>query len=271
MRNSTMNLSEKPYLHHCSFRSEKNLRTGDKLITLIKKVCCQLSPFFTRTSTGRPVYEPNSDLSQKRKSERIRILIERQKEQILAEVRSEIQKHELQADSRVWPIHAELRARFQELQNEVICMNDSRDFKDAVRTQWTIPRSQSTSGSSTLSWTRWIAKPQQSAARYLEFAGYIGKRFFFFANPLASSSSPYPGGFNPWISDVTEDTPVLTSTVRPVTCGERRIPDTVLTPRFQSGPSAGNSLDPQEVRFSKKKKCRPPKTADLGTSFWQIP
>ena len=61
--------------------------------------------FFTRTSTGRPVYEPSSDLSQKRKSsrdsenERIRILFERQKEQILAEVRSEIQKHELQAES----------------------------------------------------------------------------------------------------------------------------------------------------------------------------
>ena len=60
---------------------------------------------FTRTSTGRPVYEPSSNLSQKRKSsrdlenERIRILLERQKEQILAEVRSEIQKHELQADS----------------------------------------------------------------------------------------------------------------------------------------------------------------------------
>ena len=61
--------------------------------------------FFTRTSTGRPVYEPSSDLSQKRKSsrdlenERISILLERHKEQILAEVRSEIQKHELQAES----------------------------------------------------------------------------------------------------------------------------------------------------------------------------
>ena len=61
--------------------------------------------FFTRTSTGRPVYEPSSNLSQKRKSsrdlenERIRILLERQKEQILAEVRSEIRKHELRADS----------------------------------------------------------------------------------------------------------------------------------------------------------------------------
>ena len=63
------------------------------------------SAFFTRTSTGRPVYEPSSDLSQKRKSirdlenERIRILFERQKELILAEVRSDIQKHELQAES----------------------------------------------------------------------------------------------------------------------------------------------------------------------------
>ena len=51
------------------------------------------------------MYEPISNLSQKQKSsrdlenEQIRILFERQKEQILAEVRSEIQKHELQADS----------------------------------------------------------------------------------------------------------------------------------------------------------------------------
>ena len=60
--------------------------------------------YLTRTSTGRPMYEPSSDLSQKRKSsrvlenERIRFLLERQ-EQIFAEVRSEIQKHELQAES----------------------------------------------------------------------------------------------------------------------------------------------------------------------------
>ena len=61
--------------------------------------------FFTRTSTGRPMYEPSSDMSQERKlsrdseNDRIRILLERQKELILAEVRSEIQKHELQAAS----------------------------------------------------------------------------------------------------------------------------------------------------------------------------
>ena len=73
----------------------------------------------------------------------------------------------------------------------------------------------------------------------------------FFANPRASSSSPCSGGFNPWIFNVTEDTPVLTSPGRPVTCGEHQIPDTVLTPRFRPGPSAGNSFDPKEGRFSK--------------------
>ena len=59
--------------------------------------------FFAHARTGRPVHELSS--CQKRKSsremenERIRILLERQKEQILSEVRTEIQKHEFQADS----------------------------------------------------------------------------------------------------------------------------------------------------------------------------
>ena len=98
-----MRSSKKRYLHHCSFRSEKNQRTGDKLITLMKKVCCQLS-FFPHTQVlGDPYAKFN--FNQKRKSsremvrERIRILLERHKEQILAEVRTEIQKHEFQADS----------------------------------------------------------------------------------------------------------------------------------------------------------------------------
>ena len=82
-----------------------------------------------------------------------------------------------------------------------------------------------------------------------------------FANPRASSSSPYPEAFNPWISDVTEDTHVLTSTGQPITCGERQIPDTVLTPRFQPGPSAGNYSTPkredsQRIMEQTNKDCR---------------
>ena len=59
--------------------------------------------FFAHTSTRRHVRELSSH--QRRKSsremenERIRILLERQKEEILAEVRTEIQKHEFQANS----------------------------------------------------------------------------------------------------------------------------------------------------------------------------
>ena len=88
----------------------------------------------------------------------------------------------------------ELRTRIQELQNEVNCMNDSRDFDaESARSEQSL-RSQSTSVTSTLSWSRRIAKPQQSAARYLEFALFWGN---VFANPPASSSSLHPGGFNP--------------------------------------------------------------------------
>ena len=57
-----------------------------------------------------------------------------------------------------------------------------------------------------------------------------------FANPPASSSSPHPGEFNPWKTNVTS---------------ERQIPDTTLDPRCQSGPSARNSFDPNEGKPSK--------------------
>ena len=98
-----MRPSEKRYLHHCSLRSEKKQRTGDKLITLVKKVCCQLSPF-SHTRTERDpctnlVRVKNKKSSRRNGNETIRILLERQKEQILSEVRTEIQKHEFQADS----------------------------------------------------------------------------------------------------------------------------------------------------------------------------
>ena len=303
--------------------------------------------FFTRTSTGRPVYEPSSNLSQKRKSsremesERIRILLERQKEQILADVRTEIQKHEFQADSDRRSIqefngiiesqrmeidhtitgceqsrrdqlllqeelseqhralretrirnmrdmeelqkshvlkveelsrrkltedqntNMEPRAKIQELQNEVNCMNDSRDFKDAESVR---------SGPSHV--------PSQPALfpPYRDPGGLLSRRNQppsiwdthgisgnVFLNPPASSSSPYPPGhpgqgFNPWTSVTSEHTsPHVTS--------ERQNPDTTLDPRCQSGPSARNSFDPSEGIFFKELWCRTTKTADFGSSL----
>ena len=102
-RNSTMRPSGKRYLHHCSFKREENQRIGDKLITLMKKGCCQLNHFFAHSRTVRPVHELTSLSSCRekpsRESETIMILLERHKEQILADFRAEIQKHEFQADS----------------------------------------------------------------------------------------------------------------------------------------------------------------------------
>ena len=60
---------------------------------------------FAHSRTGRPVREHSSQSSCREKpnremeNETIRILLERQKEQILADFRAEFQKHEFQADS----------------------------------------------------------------------------------------------------------------------------------------------------------------------------
>ena len=56
-RSSVTTPSAERFLHHCSLRSEKNQRTVDKLITLLKKVCCHVS---RRLSVRRPVHELSS-------------------------------------------------------------------------------------------------------------------------------------------------------------------------------------------------------------------
>ena len=105
MRNSTMNLSEKRYLHHCSLRSEKNQRTWDKLITLMKKVCYQLSHFSHTQERRDPctnqvqICLKNGNQVATWKTSKSGFSLKGKKEQIPAEIRFEIQKHELQADS----------------------------------------------------------------------------------------------------------------------------------------------------------------------------
>ena len=105
-RNSTMRPSGKRYLHHCSLRSEKNQRTWNKLITLMKKVCCQLSPFShvqvrgdSCTNQVQVRLKKNGNQVATSKTSESGFSFKDKKEQILAEVRSEIQKHELQAES----------------------------------------------------------------------------------------------------------------------------------------------------------------------------
>ena len=224
-------------------------------------------------------------------NEQIRILLERQKEQTLADYRAEIQKHEFQADydrrsiqklngiiesqrREIYRAHQgdeqhrrdqahekslnemeelkrfqgstlstisgrrlledrdtllELTGKIQELQNEINCMNDSRDFQDAesVRSGQTHVTSQPVSfpphpvpgGMPSRSFG--VPSRREGPPSIWDTHGISGN---VFAGPAASSSSPYPGGFRPWISKVTEDTsPHVTS--------ERQTPNTALDPR----------------------------------------
>ena len=68
----------------------------------------------------------------------------------------------------------ELSGRLQELQNEVNCMSDSKDFQDYQSTS-DIPTSSDT-GRDVEAFIR-IAAQQRRAARHLGYTWYIGKRF----------------------------------------------------------------------------------------------
>ena len=140
----------------------------------------------------------------------------------------------------------ELTGKIQELQNEINCMNDSRDFQDVefVRSGQS-PRCQSTSVFPTSSTSWWNAKPfsgnadKNRAAKHLGHTWYVGNRFF--AHPTASSSAPYPPELNPWSSNFSEHT-------LPHVMSESQTP--VQDQRCQSGPSARNSVIPREGDFS---------------------
>ena len=142
----------------------------------------------------------------------------------------------------------ELIGKIQEIQNEINCMNDLRDFQDAesVRSGQSHVVSQPVFfPTSSRSW--WNAKPfsgnaepQQWAAKYIwDTHGISGN---VFANPTASSSAPYPQESNPWIANVSEHT-------SPRVMSESQTP--VQDQRCQSGPSARNSVIPSEGDCSK--------------------
>ena len=119
------------------------------------------------------------------------------------------------------------------------CMNDSRDFKDAESVR---------SGLSKVPSQPAFFPPCRDPGRLLsrnnqppDIWNSQGISGNVFANPTASSSTPYPEESNPWVSNVTEDT-------SPHVMSESQ---TVQDQRCQSGPSARNSFDPSEGGFSK--------------------
>ena len=118
----------------------------------------------------------------------------------------------------------EFTARIQELQNEVNCMNDSRDFQDAESVR---------SGQSHVTSQPAFFPPVQDPGGLRSRSHQLpdiwnsqGTSGNVFVKPTASSSSPYLGGFNLWISNVTKH-------VSPHVTSERQTPDTALDPRFR--------------------------------------
>ena len=141
----------------------------------------------------------------------------------------------------------ELTGKIQELQNEINCMNDSRDFKDAesVRSGQSHVTSQPVffplfpDPGGMLSRSLGMPSRNNGPPSIWDTQGISGN---VFANPTASSSAPFPQESNPWVSNVSEHT-------SPHVMSESQTP--AQDQRGQSGPSVRNSVVPSEGRFSK--------------------
>ena len=141
----------------------------------------------------------------------------------------------------------ELTGKTQELQNEVNCMNDLRDFKDAesVRSGQSHVASQPVffpphpDPGGMLSRSLGMPSRNDGPPSIWDTHGISGN---VFANPKASSSALYPQESDPWIFNVSEHT-------SPHVMSESQTP--AQDQRCQSGPSARNSFVPSEGGFSK--------------------
>ena len=134
----------------------------------------------------------------------------------------------------------ELSGRSQELQNEVNCMNDSKDFQDAESVRsgnshvtnqpMLFPKHPIPEG---------LLRPSFVSPRRKEGPPCIwdtpGISGNVFANPHASSSAPYPQELKPWVTTIEE--PLHMSTAEK---SER--PEQNQDLRCQSGPSAKDSV-----------------------------
>ena len=302
------------------------MRSEDEPITLKEKAC---RPVCLNESyrTVQPVVDCDKGHEschkiqrQNSENEQIRTLLDRQREQILADCRAEIQTHQFQADydrrsiqklngvidsqrgemngahpgderrrqdqllheqllKQNWDLRdahekslseteelkrfqgstfdavtrrrlvedqdtiLELTGKIQELQNEIYCMNDSRDLKDAesVRSGQSHVQNQPESfpphpvpcGMQ----SRSIGMPsrREGPPSIWDTHGISGN---VFANPAASSSAPYHQESNPWISRVSEHTSPHV--------GKSESQTPVQDQTRQSGPPAKKSVLPGE-------------------------
>ena len=142
-----------------------------------------------------------------------------------------------------------LSGRIQELPNEINCMIDSKEFQDAesVRSGHSHGTSRPVSfpphpiPEGMLSRSFGVPSRRDGPPSIWVTHGTSGN---VFGDPVASSSAPYPQELNPWSSGKSEQ--IHSSTKEK---NDNRTP--VKDQRCQSGPSAKNSFDPSEGRFSK--------------------
>ena len=130
--------------------------------------------------------------------------------------------------------------QIQELQNEINCMNDSRDFQDAESAR---------SGHSHVTSQPASFPPHPIPEGMLRHSFVTpcrkegppsiwdtrGKSGNVFANPVASSTAPYPQDLNPWSSGRVE-------TIRASTAEKNENQTPIQDQRCQSGPSARSSV-----------------------------
>ena len=157
----------------------------------------------------------------------------------------------------------ELTSKIQELQNEINCIKDSRDFQDA-ESVWSgqsrvtsqplfFPPFQNPGGM--LSRSLGMPSRNNGPPSIGDTHGLSGN---VFANPTASSSAPYPQESNTWVSKVSEHTSphVMSGSQTPAQ-----------DQRCQSGLSARNSVVLSEGGFSKNYGADQPRLQILDLHF----
>ena len=148
----------------------------------------------------------------------------------------------------------DLTAKIQELQNEVNCMNASKDFQDAesVRSAHSHVTSQPVSfpphpvPGGMLSRSKGKPSRRDGPPSIWDTHGISGN---VFADPVASSTAPYPQELSSWSSGKSE--PIHSSTAEQ---NENQTP--VQDQRCQSGPSAKNSVIPSEGDSSNQQRLQ---------------
>ena len=212
-----------------------------------QRVNCGFKPVTGRTSGGKP-YRVGGSLNIGELTSRTRCRLHREKGHWASARPKRRRRHSLSTSEETtarqftmawWVVDTGCTAKIQELQNEVNCMSDSRDFQDAesIRSGHSHVNSRPVSfplhpiPGGMLSRSKGMPSRREGPPSIWDTHGISGNAV---ANPHASSSAPYPQELHLWNSS---EEPLYSSTVEK---GGRQEQNQDL--RCQLGPSAKNSV-----------------------------